>query len=486
MLIGDIVSMNLTLLPHIPASESPRPSPSWDWSHGDLRVSADGRSLEHADGTGFLWLADTAWELLHRCTRAEISAYLELRAVQGFTVIQTVALAEMDGLRTPNAEGHLPFADLTALTPDERYWDLIDWTVAEAERRGLAVALLPTWGDKVTPHWGIGPRIFNPANADTYGRWLGARYATRRNVVWVLGGDRCPIIDSTGGDRERLDPMVVATYRAMALGLQAGDGGRHLLTYHPWGGESSSTHWHQESWLAFNAQQNGHAAFPDLWNRIAADRARVPAKPVIDLEPIYEDIPICFDLARNGWASAWHVRYYAWIQVLAGACGHTYGCNGVWQMYTPGRQAACDARLPWRESMQLPGAWDMGHLRALLLSRPFPSLVPCQDLIVGPAGSHERRIQAARAQDGSWAVVYASMGQPFNLDLSALTGTALRAWWYDPRTGTATWLGQVTRSAQVTFTPPGSGADQDWVLVVDDLARDYSTPGITHLTGGAP
>lgn len=48
------------------------------------------------DGEPFFYLGDTAWELLHQLNREEIARYMALRAQQGFTVVQTVALAELD------------------------------------------------------------------------------------------------------------------------------------------------------------------------------------------------------------------------------------------------------------------------------------------------------------------------------------------------------------------------------------------------------
>jgi len=68
-----------------------------------LRVSENHRFLVTADGRPFFWLGDTAWELFHRLNREEATRYLEDRASKGFTVIQAVALAELDGLNTPNA-----------------------------------------------------------------------------------------------------------------------------------------------------------------------------------------------------------------------------------------------------------------------------------------------------------------------------------------------------------------------------------------------
>jgi len=72
-----------------------------------LRVHGNGRFLVQANGQPFLYLGDTAWELFHRLTRAQADLYLENRAKKGFTVIQAVLLAELDGLHEPNALGDM-------------------------------------------------------------------------------------------------------------------------------------------------------------------------------------------------------------------------------------------------------------------------------------------------------------------------------------------------------------------------------------------
>src|SRR5688572_31897531 len=68
-----------------------------------LQVSENARFLTTGDGSPFFYLGDTAWELLHRLTREEAESYLKRRAEQGYTVIQTVVLAEFSGLEIPNA-----------------------------------------------------------------------------------------------------------------------------------------------------------------------------------------------------------------------------------------------------------------------------------------------------------------------------------------------------------------------------------------------
>lgn len=52
----------------------------------------------------FFWM-DTAWELFHRLDREKATYYLKKRSNQDFIVIQTAALAEIDGLNKPNSYG---------------------------------------------------------------------------------------------------------------------------------------------------------------------------------------------------------------------------------------------------------------------------------------------------------------------------------------------------------------------------------------------
>lgn len=436
-----------------------------------LRVSENGRFLMTAEGKPFFYLADTAWELFHRLDREQAGSYLEKRASQGFNVIQAVALAELDGLRTPNAYGHRPLIDDDPARPavregaDNDYWDHVDWVIARAETLGLYVGLLPTWGDKWNRKWGVGGEVFTPENAHAYGRWLGQRYR-QRAIVWILGGDR-PI--ETDGHR--------AITRAMARGLAEGDGGRHLMTFHPPGGQSSSAWFHDDPWLAMNMHQTGHRDRGDGWLRIEADYNRKPVKPVLDGEPLYEDHPINFDPLKFGFSSDWQVRRLAWWHVLAGSCGHTYGCHNVWQMYAPGRQPVSWAHHYWYESLELWGAGDMQHVKNLMLSRPYFTRIPDQSLIASGVGEGDGHLRAARDSNGSYGLVYAPLGVKLSVDLDKLSGQQIRAWWYDPRHGTAEAIGTFDRRGVREFVPPIHGKGNDWVLVLDDASQDFPPPG---------
>ncbi len=156
-------------------------------SFGQLRVSDNKRFLVTKEGKPFFWLGDTAWELFHRLSREEADKYLKDRVEKGFTVIQAVALAELDGLHAPNYYGEIPLKDDDPAKPNEAYFQHVDYIINKASELGLQVALLPTWGDKVfKDKWGAGPEIFNEQNSKVHGQWIGDRYKKMYNVIWIL------------------------------------------------------------------------------------------------------------------------------------------------------------------------------------------------------------------------------------------------------------------------------------------------------------
>jgi hypothetical protein len=439
--------------------------PSVDLRHGPLRVSRDGRHLVHADGTPFFWLGDTAWELFHRLTREEAELYLDDRQRKGFTVIQAVVLAEFDGLTAPNAYGDLPLVGNDPTKLVEGYFRHVDYVVAAAERRGMYVGMLPTWGDKFNKKWGIGPEIFTPENARAYGELLGRRYRSKP-IVWILGGDRSPE-----------SPVHLAIVRAMAEGLRAGDGGAHLMTYHPMGGQSSGRYFHADDWLAMDMFQSGHGA-RDIANGrfVEADRARTPVKPVVDGESRYEDHPINWK-PENGWFDDFDVRQGAYWSLLSGTAGHTYGDHDIWQFWQPGRAPISAARTPWREALRHPGSAQVGYARRLFMSRPFLELVPDQSLLAAGADSGAAHQSAARGRDGGYAFVYTPFGRPIVVRMDALRGPMVKAAWFDPRTGVSRPIGAFRASGTRSFDPPGDEQrGNDWVLVLDGAAKRGQTP----------
>jgi len=443
---------------------------------GPVVVSANGRFFQHEDGTPFFWLGDTAWNLFQRLDRDETERYLENRRLKGFTVIQAVAF---HGTGERNFYGSTALLDNNAgrpnVTPGHAfskpgeydYWDHIDWVVDLAAKKGLYVGILPTWGS------GVRTKTLNAENVEVYARWLAARYKDRPNVFWIAGGD-------IRGD---VSPDV---WRALGRTLKQADP-NHLITYHPFGRTQSSSWFHRESWLDFNMFQSGHRRYDqdtepgakgeDNWRYVNEDYAKAPPKPTLDGEPSYENIPQGLHDPQQPYWTDKECRRYAYWSVFAGAAGHTYGNNAVMQMHKPGGgRGDFGVRNYWYEAIDEPGAGQMQYLKRLMLSRPYLERVPDQSLVAGANGVLDNYIVATRGR--SYLLAYTYTGRPFEIRMGTISGTQVRAWWFEPRSGSARRIGTFPNQGVHAFTPPRSPAPgNDWVLVLDDVTKKFSPPG---------
>jgi hypothetical protein len=271
----------------------------------------------------------------------------------------------------------------------------------------------------------------------------------------------------------------------MALGLRKGDGGNHLITLHPCGGCGSSQWFQDADWLDFNMRQNGHTAeFTGRYDNTRKDYDRTPIKPVLDGEPIYEDHPVSFNAKNFGHSIAADVRRPLYWDLFSGACGHTYGHHSVWQMFDPKRGKPINNPLiSWSDAIHQPGAEQMQHGRALMESRPFLSRIPDDSIIASNRvptsipGAGRYRFVATRDEAGSCAMVYAPVGRKFSVHMDAIKGAEVKAWWFNPRDGTAKLAGVFDNKGVREFTPPDYGEMMDWVLVLDDATKNFPSPG---------
>lgn len=442
------------------------------FNHGRLQVTKNGHYLQFSDGTPFFWLGDTGWELFHRLNLIEIKEYLDNRAAKGFTVIQAVALAEFDGLGIPNQYGELPFKNLDPTKPNEKYFQIIDSTIHMARQKNLFVGLLPTWGDKIAKMWGQGPEIFDSLNAYVYGKWIGNRYKTEPNIIWILGGDRPAVTDSNDWR---------PVWRAMANGIIEATNHQCIITYHPWGGRNSTSQWFQnEPWLDINMFQSGHGGGHDVacWETVKKDFNYIPAKPTLDGEPNYEDHPVNpwpKWNTDNGYFRDYDVRKQCYRSVFAGACGVTYGHHAVWQFMNAKEETINYPDRGWINAMNRPGALQVGYLKKLIESRPMLDRIADNSILINGQGDKAEHIEAFRSKDFSYTMIYIPVGKSITLDLS-LFSKQIVVWWFNPKNASVQKVGNMENKKKMEFISPTIGPGQDWVLIIDDAAKSYAAP----------
>jgi len=433
-----------------------------------LKVSDNNRFLMEENGNPFFWLGDTGWLLFSKLNREEAEMYLNDRDQKGFNVIQVMVIHD---LKVKNFYGDSALINQDVSRPkvtsgssseiDEEYdyWDHMDYIIDLAEKKGIYMALVPVWGSNVKAG-----RV-SREQADKYSTWLSKRYAERRNIIWLNGGD------VKGSDSTVIWNIIGNNIRKNAP--------NHLITFHPFGRTKSSMWFHNADWLDFNMFQSGHRRYDqddselaygqDNWKYVRDDYGLIPAKPTIDGEPSYEGIPQgLHDPAEPYW-NANDLRRYAYWSVFAGGFGFTYGHSAIMQMHKPGdMKTSYGVREYWTEAMEAPGAGQMVHLKNLMLSKPYFARVPDQSLIADNQGEKYDYLIATRG--GNYAFVYTYTGRDIHLAMGKIAGEKVRVSWFDPRNGKQTEIGTFENKGIKTFNPPGNAKDgNDWVLVLDSL-----------------
>ncbi|MCP4408900.1 MAG: DUF4038 domain-containing protein, partial [Gammaproteobacteria bacterium] len=485
-----------------------------------LKTSNDGHFIIQEDGTPFFWLADDAWGLHSRLNLKDAERFLDTRKSQGFTVIHTW-LASTWILQ--NLNGDEPFQgalnNANAIHLNKAFFEHIGEVIDLAEKKKLYLLLEigQVLRKNVSKWWigGFGSHGDHVAKAYEYG-WrlaqiLKKKGQTRSNLIWGLGQDTHPEWGQRVGDKNAANSArnYKELVQSMAEGLADATNGlpmnsrnsradysTTMMSFHvgatgpkggPSGDPSSSSEWfHKDDWLDYNAHQSGRhdryiAAVHQL---MSADYNRSPTKPALETEVSYENQVIEGESGKQRY-TAYHSRLHAYWAVFSGGAGHQYGNNNVWQFYDPSRFAPRgEATTHWATAIKSAGAKQMGYLRSLIESRPFLGRIPDQHLLSSKQqSSGHARLQATRADDGSYAFIYSTNGRDFDVNLDQLSAQIVNVWWYDPRTGKATYSGQLGASGVQNFDPPGAPSGSkasegnDWVLVLDDTSRDFPAPG---------
>ncbi len=450
---------------------------------GQIKVDKSQRYLiDTRTDKPFFWMGDTAWELFHRLKREDVIKYLDTRQQQGFNVILAVVLAENNGLKEPNRYGSVPFINLDPTnwaikegidpenTKEYDYWDNVDFGIKEAAKRNIYIGLLPTWGDKVANNWGAGPLIFNEENAYIYSNKLAERYKNQWNIIWILGGDRPAIYKRN--DIQFDDRPV---WRAMAKGIQDVSGEDAFITYHP-GADGSSMFFHNDEWLKMNAIQSGHGSrSPRVWETILNDLSLQPLKPIMDLEPCYEDHPVNpwdgkWTRDDRGYFNAYDVRARIYRSVFAGGCGANYGHNSVWQFIDTALYKTInvgDTIISWQQAINSEASNHIHHLKDLMLSHPDFNRIEDSSLILSEKGNdYKDLIVATRNEASTYAMFYLPQPNAITIDLTKLKKGNKKAYWFNPVSGKSILLKNKYNTGEATFYPP-SNKQRDWVLVID-------------------
>lgn len=428
-----------------------------------LKLSGNRRYLVDQQEKPFLVKQISAWGLIQALPESDAADFMDEVVARGFNtlMVSVISWDQRVAGGPPRWNGNSPFlVEWDFSTPNATYYEHVDRILALARSKGLLMFLVPAYlGYPDDPTQGWASRLLDTHNSPqkslAYGRFLGSRYKDTPNIVWQAGGDN----DATGSLQPHMSNMI--------LGIKE-------LSAQMWTG-----HWGVFTiWSTNNA---AYAQWMDIdglyaWTESAlggegpqykAQLARYSrGKIMIPLDQSYErDVPHFADNDNPQW-----IRRKNYDGLLSGCAGTSF---------SPGTS---DNQLyvfqNWRPLMNTQGMREAQYAFRLFESRPWHQLVPdTQGSIValgrGTFGDIDYAC-TARTQNGSSVIVYVPTQRGITVDMSQIAGVRAKAFWYDPRSGSATVIGTFAAAGHRVFASPAGG---DAVLVLDDASANFPPPG---------
>ncbi len=428
-----------------------------------LKVSANGRYLVDQHDRPFLITGDSPQALTVNLSEAEADAFFADREAAGFNLAWVNLLcATYTGGRSDGStyDGIVPFTTPDDLaTPNEAFFARVDHMLELAAAHGIVVLLDPA-------ETGSYLSVLNAngvTKARNFGRYLGTRYRSFDNIVWMSGNDF----------QSWPNPGDDAVVQAVARGIHDTDD-RHIHTVELDYSVSGSLD--DPGWAPLIELNASYTYYP-TYAQVLADYDRPNALPTFLVEANYELEHNAADLGTPE-----ILRRQAYWALLSGAAGQLYGNRYTWP-FVDG----------WQAHLDTPGSAQMTLVKFLFAPRQWWNLIPDQSHTVVTAGygtfadsgalADNDYATAARTPDGALVMAYLPTVRTVTVDMTTL-GAGAHASWYDPTDGTFTTIAgsPFPNVGTRDFTPPGTHGDGsgDWVLVLEatGLPPDATPPSI--------
>lgn len=400
----------------------------------------------------FFWLADTAWNIALRGSEEEWREYLEVRAEQGFTVIQFVA-TQWRGCSNPRAGRLFEVTPLGDLVFEEGAWEAVDQFVDLTRANGLVPAPVMLWANTPT----CPGQSLSEAHAIEVGRRQVARWGDGP-IIWLLGGDGA-------FDKEE----TAERWRRIGRGIFH-DHPEAVVTMHPCGINWPTPYFQNEPWFRFSALQSGHgvdeASLRFLLEGPMVKEWKGLAHPIVNLEPNYE---MARAYGTDMILDAYYVRRACWWSLLSWpTAGVTYGNNAIWiwgdeaDSQAEGHDAPWRSG-PWREGLRTRGISHLGVLRAFMEGIPWTQLRPMDEALCEQPGGESAEAWISVAAAPELLVAYLPKGGVIKLRADRLPSK--RYTWFDPREGREVASDIVDSGGRLRLKAPDG---RDWVLRVGD------------------
>jgi hypothetical protein len=409
--------------------------------------------LTHSDGTPFFWLACTAWNGALKSTSEEWDQYLQHRVNNNYTAIQLVT-TQWRGC-DKSSEGMVAFEGSGRIRINPQFFTLIDRKIDRVNEYGLVAAPVILWALQSGSGRELSPGYYLPDDqAILLAKYIVARYGGN-HVVWFLGGDG----NYTGTYEQRWKTIGRSVFDGKYQGIVA---------QHPQGRSWIGEVYKDEPWLNIVGYQSSHSNAEGTVNWITKGPmskmwAYLPPRPLINLEPNYEEIRtlITDKDVRNA---------CYWSLFATPIAGITYGANGIWPWVRKGEKILNHSDAPWTSpwnvSINLPGSIQAGYLAGFITKFAWWNFYPAQELLVEQPGdkAFNEFVSVVKTTDNRTILAYLPVKQ--TIKIRKPDGHNYTVRWFDPvKNGYSDGAGSDNGNI-LTIT---SQSENDMLLILEEM-----------------
>jgi hypothetical protein len=330
--------------------------------------------LSYSDGTPFFWVACTAWNGALKSSEKEWETYLKNRKDFGYSVIQFVT-TQWRGCEA-NSLGQVAFTGSGHIEVNPEFFQYLDKKIDRINAYGLVAAPVLLWALPFGQGRDLSPGYYLPQNeAILLAKYIVARYGGN-HVAWILGGDG------------RYINEYEQRWKNIGRGV-FGEEHPGIVAQHPHGRSWIGKDYIEENWLDIIGYQSSHSnekGTVDWINKgpMSKEWDKIPAKPIINLEPNYEEIGFKITATDVRNASYWSL-------LATPTAGITYGANGIWpwlrsQDEPIQNHGSSTGYSPWSKSIKLPGSKQIGYLAKFFKTIDWWRLRPAPEILTEQPG----------------------------------------------------------------------------------------------------
>jgi hypothetical protein len=424
-----------------------------------LKNSANDRYIVDQNNAPWLMMADSPQSMICTIDPSDMVTYMSARASQGFNSINPDAICTtytggnsagtaFDGT-PPFTSGSSP-ANYDLSTPNRAYFTELDQLINLAGSYGFEVILDPIetggWIDTLENN--------GTTKAYNYGAYLGNRYKSFPNVMWLSGND-FETWSSSSTDNDLVYQVMAGIASADPNVLQTIEL-NYLLSYS-----------NQDTLLSSVLTDDGAYTYFETYDCVLQAYASTPTTPAFLIEANYEDE------SNNGGlpgpTGPYVLREQAYWTLTSGGVGQIWGNHYFWGFFSG-----------WQSQLSSPGALEIQYINQLFDNIAWWELVPdtTHEVVTAGYGTYDgsnlnlttaNYCTTSAAANGSLALTYCPNPSTFTVNLAKFSGP-VTAQWYDASDGAyATISGSPFQNNGLqNFTTPGNNhdGDPDWVLVM--------------------